>query len=367
MAEVLNVTYNGAPCYDIIFDKSFDELKSCILELGFKGRKVAIITDTNVEKLYADEVKKLLCDDFSKVIVYAIPAGEENKNLTEINKVYGVLIENHFDRHDLILALGGGVVGDMAGFIAATYLRGIDFVQIPTTLLAQTDSSVGGKTGVDYEGYKNMVGAFYMPRLVFMNVSVLNSLDGRQFASGFAEVMKHGLIKDAHFYTWLLDNMYEIQERDLDTLIYMVKTSCDIKRRVVEKDPTEKGDRALLNFGHTIGHAIEKYKDFQLFHGECVALGAVAAAYISYKRDMLPMDEYYEIRDMFVPFGLPISVEDVDIEEIVKLMHSDKKSDSGAIKFVLLKKLGKAVLDSTVTDDELREGIKEILWTEDFE
>ncbi len=367
MAEVLNVTYNGAPCYNIVFDKSFEELPKCILELGFKGRKVAIITDTNVEKLYAEEVKNLLGDDFDKVLVYAIPAGEENKNLTEINKVYGVLIENHFDRHDLIIALGGGVVGDMAGFIAATYLRGIDFVQIPTTLLAQTDSSVGGKTGVDYEGYKNMVGAFHMPRLVFINVSVLSSLDGRQFASGFAEVMKHGLIKDAHFYTWLLDNMYEIQERDLDTLIDMVKMSCDIKRRVVEKDPTEKGDRALLNFGHTIGHAIEKYKDFSLFHGECVALGAVAAAYISYKRNMLPMDEYYEIRDMFVPFGLPISVEDVDVEEIIKLVHSDKKADQGSIKFVLLKKLGKATLDSSVTDDEIREGIKEILWTEDFE
>lgn len=367
MAEILNVKYNGEPCYDIVFDDSFDELSSKVKELGFSDRRFCIITDSNVGPLYADQVKSILEPIANKVVVYEIPAGEENKNLTEINKVYGFLIEEKLDRHDLIIALGGGVVGDMAGFIAATYLRGIAFVQIPTTLLAQTDSSVGGKTGVDYEGYKNMVGAFYMPRLVFMNISVLKTLDGVQFASGFAEVMKHGLIKDSDFYMWLIENMYEIEERDPETLITMVKKSCDIKRAVVEKDPTEKGDRAFLNFGHTIGHAIEKYKNFELLHGECVALGAVAAAFISWKRELLSMDEYYEIRDMFVPFGLPISVTDIDEDEVIRLMHSDKKADSGSIKFVLLKKVGKAVLDKTVTDDEVRAALKEITWTEDFE
>ena len=367
MSEVLNVKYNNQPCYDIVFDHSFDELAGRISELGYAGRKIAIITDTNVKGLYADQLLSIIDTVASKSLVYAIPAGEENKNLTEIEKIYEVLIENHFDRHDLIVALGGGVVGDMAGFCAATYLRGIDFIQIPTTLLAQTDSSIGGKTGVDFKGYKNMIGAFYMPKLVYMNINVLNTLPGDQFASGFAEVMKHGLIKDADFYMWLIDNMYEIEEKDPDTLLYMVKTSCNIKRLVVEKDPTEKGDRALLNFGHTIGHAIEKHKDFSLAHGECVALGAVAAAFISWKRQMLSMEEYYEIRDMFVPFGLPISVTDIDTDEVIKLMHSDKKSDGNSIKFVLLKRLGKAVLDSTVTDDEVREAIKEITWTEDFE
>ena len=156
-----------------------------------------------------------------------------------------------FDRKDLLIALGGGVVGDVTGFAAATYLRGIDFVQIPTTLLAQADSSIGGKTGVDFDGYKNMAGAFYMPRLVYMNISALKTLDDRQFYSGFAEVMKHGLIKDGSFYEWLLENMYEICDRDVGTLLEMVMRSCNIKKLVVEKDPTEKGDRALLNFGHT--------------------------------------------------------------------------------------------------------------------
>lgn len=367
MSEVLNVQYNNEPCYDIVLDDSFEGLAERISGLGFSGRKIAILTDTNVEKLYAEQIKECLETVSLATIVYAIPAGEENKNLSEIEKIYQVLIDNHFDRHDLIVALGGGVVGDMAGYTAATYLRGIAFIQIPTTLLAQTDSSIGGKTGVDFKGYKNMVGAFYMPKLVYMNVSVLNSLPGEQFASGFAEVMKHGLIKDADFYMWLIDNMYEIEEKDPETLMSMIKKSCSIKRAVVEKDPTEKGDRALLNFGHTIGHAIEKYKNFTFFHGECVALGCVAAAFISWKRQMLSMEEYYEIRDMFVPFGLPISVTDIDAEKVIELMHSDKKADGNTIKFILLKKVGKAVIDSSVTDDEVREALKEITWTDDFE
>ena len=252
----------------------------------------------------------------------------------------------------------------MAGFTASTYLRGIAFIQVPTTLLAQTDSSIGGKTGVDFKGYKNMIGAFYMPKLVYMNLNTLKSLDDRQYISGFAEVMKHGLIKDSDFYMWLIDNLYEICERDIDVLIEMVQKSCDIKRRVVEKDPKEKGDRALLNFGHTLGHAIEKYKNFELMHGECVALGCVAAAFISWKKDMLSMEEYYEIRDMFVPFGLPISVEDIDVDEVIKLTKSDKKADSDKIRFILLKKVGKAVIDTSVTDDEMREALNEILYVE---
>jgi 3-dehydroquinate synthase len=364
MSDVLNVFYNNKPCYDIIFDSSFDGLASKIEELGFKDRKIAIITDSKVQPLYGDAIKEQLSTVSNNVFIYAIPAGEGNKNLKEIEKIYEYLIQNHFDRHDLLIALGGGVVGDMTGFAAATYLRGIAFVQIPTTLLAQCDSSIGGKTGVDFNAYKNMVGAFYMPKLVYMNVNVLKTLDGRQFASGFAEVMKYGLIKDLDFYLWLLDNMVEINDRDIDVLIEMIHRSCEVKKAVVEKDPTEKGDRALLNFGHTIGHAIEKYKNFELLHGECVALGCVAAAYISWKKEYISMEDYYEVRDMFVPFGLPISVEDIDIEEVIKLMKSDKKADSNKIRFILLKKIGKAFITTDVTDDDVRGALKEILYEE---
>jgi len=367
MSTVLNVNYDKKPCYDIIINDSFEGLLEKVEELGFKGRKIAIITDTNVKPLYSNEIINILTPASDKIVVYAIPAGEENKNLSEIEKIYEVLIENHFDRHDLIVALGGGVVGDMAGFTAATYLRGISFIQIPTTLLAQTDSSIGGKTGVDFNGYKNMVGAFHMPKLVYINTSTLKSLDGRQFAAGFAEVMKHGLIKDSNFYTWLLDNIYEINDQEPEVLIEMIQKSCEIKKAVVEKDPTEKADRVLLNFGHTLGHAIEKAKNFELLHGECVALGCIAAAFISWKKEMISMEEYYEIRDMFVPFNLPISIEDIDAKEVVKLAKSDKKADSDKIRFILLKSIGKAVVNTDVSDEEMINALEELIYVEDNE
>lgn len=365
MAQRLPVLYQKKPCYDIVFSQSFEGLWEELAELNAENRRLCIVTDSNVDKLYGEEVLKILEGKCLKAVKYVFPAGEEHKTLDVVREVYKFLIEEGFDRRDMLLALGGGVVGDLTGYTAATYLRGIDFVQIPTTLLAQTDSSVGGKTGVDFDGYKNMVGAFKMPGLVYMNLAVLKTLDDRQFFSGFAEVMKHGLIKDAVFYEWLIDKMYEICERDLDTLEEMVMRSCTVKKLVVEKDPTEQGDRALLNLGHTIGHAIEKARHFELYHGECVALGTVAAAYISWKRELLSMDEYYEIRDMFVPFYLPITVEGIDPDEILALTKSDKKMEAGKIKFILLKKIGKAVIDKTVTDEEILAAINEIYFSEE--
>ncbi|MCM1534520.1 MAG: 3-dehydroquinate synthase [Clostridium sp.] len=365
MAQRLPVSYQKKPCYDIVFDRSYKGLWEELSELGCGDKRLCIVTDSNVDELYGEEVLSCISGKCLKAVKFVIPAGEENKNLDNVKKVYEFLIREGFDRKDMLLALGGGVVGDLTGFTAATYLRGIDFIQIPTTLLAQVDSSVGGKTGVDFDSYKNMVGAFKMPRLVYMNVAVLKTLDPRQFFSGFAEVMKHGIIKDAAFYEWMIEKMYEIQERDFDTLEEMVMRSCAIKKAVVEKDPTEQGERALLNLGHTIGHAIEKAKNFELFHGECVALGTVAAAYISWKREMLSMEEYYEIRDMFVPFNLPITVEGICPEEILKLTKSDKKMEADKIKFVLLKKIGKAVIDKTVTEEEILAAIGEIYFSEE--
>lgn len=363
--ERLTIQYNKKPCYDIVFTQSFGELCTELKSLGCENRRICIVTDSKVDELYGEEVLGLLKGVCSKAVKYVFPNGEENKTLDTVKEIYRFLIEEKFDRKDLLIALGGGVVGDTAGFAAATYLRGIDFVQVPTTLLAQADSSIGGKTGVDFDGYKNMVGAFRMPSLVYMNLKALTTLEDRQFFSGFAEVMKHGLIKDAAFYEWLIENMYEICERDLNTLQEMLVRSCNVKKLVVEKDPTEQGERALLNLGHTVGHAIEKAKNFKLYHGECVALGCVAAAYISWKRELLSMEEYYEIRDMFVPFYLPISVDDIKPEEILQLTKADKKMESGKIKFVLLKKIGKAVLDKSVTDEEILAAIEEINFSEE--
>lgn len=356
---------NKKPCYDIVVSQSFEELPEELEALGTENGRLCVVTDSNVKGYYAQGLLELLEGKCRKAVVFDFPAGEASKTLDTARSLYRFLIGEGFDRKDMLLALGGGVTGDLTGFVAATYLRGIDYIQLPTSLLAQTDSSIGGKTGVDFDGYKNMVGAFKMPRLVYMNLSTLKTLPDRQFFSGFAEVMKHGLIKDASFYEWLLVNMYEICEKDLNVLEEMVMRSCVIKKSVVEKDPTEQGDRALLNLGHTIGHALEKAKDFQLYHGECVALGIVAAAYISWKKEMISMEEYYEIRDMFVPFYLPITVEDIDPQEILRLTKSDKKMENDSIKFILLKQIGKAVIDRSVTDEEMLAAIREIYFSEE--
>lgn len=343
--------------YDILIEHDFSALAEAVKDLSFAGRKACIVTDSNIEPVYAKEVKTELEKVCGSVTVCTFPAGEGNKNLETVNMVYKHLIEEKFDRKDFLVALGGGVTGDLTGFAAATYLRGISFIQIPTTLLAQVDSSIGGKTGVDFQQYKNMVGAFHQPSLVYMNLSTLKTLPDVEFSCGMGEILKHGLIKDEKYYIWTINHMFEIEDREQEILEEMILRSCEIKKRVVEKDPKEQGERALLNFGHTIGHAIEKLKDFQLLHGQCVALGTVAAAYISYKRELLSMEELYEIRDMNVGFSLPITFDGLSPEDILAATKLDKKMDQGQIKFILLKGIGKAFIDYTVTDEEILRAI----------
>ncbi len=248
---------------------------------------------------------------------FIFPAGEENKNLDTVRNLYEALIVKQFDRHDYLLALGGGVVGDLCGFGAATYLRGISFIQVPTTLLSQVDSSIGGKTGVDFDSYKNMVGAFHMPKLVYSSTATLKTLSEEQFSSGMGEVIKHGLIKDASYYQWLMEHAAEIHSRDLTVLSEMVLVSNKIKRDVVEKDPTEQGERALLNLGHTLGHAIEKLSDFRLVHGHCVGLGCIAAMAISINRGMIRSEELPKLLTVMEQFAMPVSVSGLSAETIV--------------------------------------------------
>ncbi len=364
MAKRITVTVPAGKNYDIVIRDDFTGLARELESLNTASKKLCIITDSNVEKRYADSLAAVLTACCKEVLIFSFPAGEQSKHLGTVQDVYRFLIAHGLDRKDMLVALGGGVVGDLTGYAAATYLRGIDFIQIPTTLLAQVDSSIGGKTGVDFDQYKNMVGAFHMPRLVYMNLSVLSDLDARQYACGMAEILKHGLIRDASYYEWLIGHFMEINDRDMDVLEEMIYESCLIKKAVVEKDPAEQGERALLNFGHTIGHAIEKYKNFTMLHGECVALGAVAASCISWKRKLLSREEYYEIRDMFVPFGLPISITDLDVEEILRLTRSDKKMEHGKIRFILLRQIGEAVIDHTVTEQEMRQALEEIVFDE---
>lgn len=343
--------------YDILLRDSFDGLADALRNIGCGKRRICIVTDSNVAKYCLETVKELVAAVAAQLEVFIFEAGEEHKTLDTVRKLYEKLIACGFDRKDYLIALGGGVVGDLTGYTAATYLRGIRFIQIPTTLLAQIDSSIGGKTGVDFDQYKNMVGAFHQPALVYMNTEVLKTLPDEQFASGMGELLKYGISLDADFYEWTIDHMGEIEERDTDTVASMVTRCCQLKKYIVEEDPTEQGSRALLNFGHTIGHAIEKLKNFRLLHGECVALGYVAAAYISWQRGLIDEDEFYEIRDMNVGFGLPISFAGLSSSEIVDATKKDKKMDGGQIRFILLKKLGKAFIASDVTEKEMLEAV----------
>lgn len=351
--ERMDVRKDGGFCYSIRFEKDFSRLAKEVEVLGFSGHKLCIVTDSNVAPLYLEHVKAALEKSFHQVFWFVIPAGERHKTLDEIKKLYKYLIENHFDRKDCLVALGGGVIGDMTGFCAATYLRGIDFIQVPTTLLAQVDSSIGGKTGVDFDSYKNMVGAFHMPRLVYMNLSVLKTLSEEQFSCGMGEILKHGLIKNSQYFQWCMENEEKIWQRDYETLEWMIRESCRIKRDVVEKDPMEKGERALLNFGHTFGHAVEKLKDFELLHGQCVAIGCMAALKLSQMRGNVSLQEISYVKECFEKFHLPVQVAGVRPEDIVRVSKSDKKMEAEKIKFVLLNEIGKAYVDTGVSDDEL--------------
>lgn len=361
MSDQMTVHLNDEPIYDIVIEDSFGRLTECFNKLGVTGRKLCIVTDSHVGPLYADTVKAELEKTGNTVFVYTFAAGEENKNIDTVCDVYEYLIQNHFDRKDMLVALGGGVVGDLTGFAAASYLRGVSFIQIPTSLLAQVDSSIGGKTGVDFRSYKNMVGAFHMPKLVYMNTSVLASLDKRLFNSGFGEILKHGLIKDYSYFEWLKANADSIQNHDADALCRMISVSCDIKRRVVELDPTEQGDRALLNFGHTLGHAIEKLKNFSLYHGECVVLGMIAALNICVNKGLIAAKERDDIIEVFKTYDFPFYVTGISKEDVVKVSKNDKKMNAGRIKFILLKSLGDACIDMDVTDEDMIAGLEGVI------
>lgn len=359
MAKDLPVTLDGKVIYHIKLTDSFQGLAEELKQLGYQAdQKICIISDSNVAKLYAETVKNILAKSFPQIFCYEFQAGEASKNTDTVNGVYEFLIQNHFDRHDLMIALGGGVVGDLTGFTAATYLRGIDFIQVPTTLLSQVDSSIGGKTGVDFMQYKNMVGAFYQPKLVYMNLSVLQSLPSRQIISGMGEIIKHGLIKDAAYYEWLMAHHDAILALEPAVMEEMIARSCEIKREVVEHDPTEKGERALLNFGHTIGHAIEKLCGFSLYHGECVGLGILAAAYLSKKQGNLTEEQLAGIRQCLSAFGFQTQIDGISTDAVLSATKSDKKMVGNQVKFILLHTIGDAYIYRELSDAQILDGIR---------
>jgi len=318
------------------------------------GQRCAVITDSNVGKRFAQAALKSLTDAGFAPVLISVPAGEKSKRIAVVEKCYDQLAAHRLERKSFIVALGGGVVGDLAGFVAATYLRGIPFVQVPTTLLAQVDSSVGGKTGVNLKAGKNLVGVFYQPQLVLCDLDTLKTLPKREYVSGLAEVIKYGIIYDAKLFAQLERNLPKLLQRDAATLAAVVARCCEIKAEVVGQDETESGLRAILNFGHTIGHAIENSSGYGKFlHGEAISIGQVAAAKLSQKILGLPANDVERITNLFQRAGLPVKIKlnPVQRKKLFAAMKLDKKVSGGEIKFVLAEKIGKVVWGQRVATD----------------
>ena len=331
-------------------------------EKGFTG-KVIIITNPIVKKLYGDALEQNLIREYLKVIIMQVPDGEEQKSLETAAKLYYELSNSYAERTTPILALGGGVIGDLAGFVAATYLRGVPLIQIPTTLLAQVDSSIGGKVAVNHGQMKNKIGAFYQPRLVIADISTLRTLPPKELANGLAEVIKCAVIGDNGLFTYLEGNLDRIKSPGDRVLEEIVSRAAQIKADVVEKDEKDLGLRNILNYGHTIGHAIESASDFKVQHGEAVAIGMLAAARISSKLGIFDKNELIRLKGVLERASLPTEIPDLKIEKIIQAIKHDKKILKGKIRFVLPKAIGSVF----ITDEVSLSLIEEILldWDEE--
>jgi 3-dehydroquinate synthase len=316
-----------------------------------------LASNTTVAPLYAEQVRAGLPD--RRIVDVRLPDGEQYKTLEYVSRVLDVLVSNRFGRDAMVVALGGGVVGDLAGFAAACYLRGISFAQIPTTLLAQVDSSVGGKTGVNHPGGKNLIGAFHQPSVVFADTATLRTLPPRELRAGLAEVVKYGLVFDLSFLDWIESNLDRLLALDDAALAHAIHRSCELKADVVRRDERESGDRALLNLGHTFGHAIETATGYtEWLHGEAVAAGMLVAADMSSRIGMLPLADVQRVRDLLQRIGLPVDAPKFGSARALDYMRMDKKVQSGRIRLVLLEKLGRARFTADYADAVLHDTLR---------
>jgi len=312
-----------------------------------KQKQVAIVTNTTVAPLYLATVAQPLRDAGVQVVEIILPDGEQYKNSDTLNTIYDALINARCERNTTLIALGGGVIGDLTGYAAATYLRGVPFIQMPTTLLSQVDSSVGGKTGINHPQCKNMIGAFYQPQLVLIDIDTLHTLPQRELSAGIAEVIKYGLIRDVKFFEWLEVNMAKLMALDEATVAEAVYRSCQNKADVVAADEKETGERALLNLGHTFGHAIENAMGYGVWlHGEAVAAGTIMAAELSLKMGWLQADDMQRIKTIFTAAKLQQTPPALGIDKYLELMGLDKKVQDGKIRLILQQGIGHAVITS---------------------
>ena len=317
-------------------------------------KRVAIVTNTTVGPLYSARLRAALAASGVESFEIVLPDGEIHKNWQTLNQIFDQLIEKRCERKTTLIALGGGVVGDMTGFAAATYQRGVPYIQIPTTLLAQVDSAVGGKTAINHPQGKNMIGAFYQPKLVLADTQTLDTLPQREFSAGMAEVIKYGLIRDLPFFEWLETNMEKIMAREPEALVHAIYESCRNKAEVVTQDERETGIRAILNLGHTFGHAIETATGYGTWlHGEAVGMGIVMAADLSMRRSDLGKHDCARIKALLVQANLPVTTPNLGVDKYLELMSADKKVESGNIRFVLLERVGQASIVTPVAVDLL--------------
>ncbi|MFV2059445.1 MAG: 3-dehydroquinate synthase [Gammaproteobacteria bacterium] len=359
--KTLNVDL-GDRSYPIYIGQNLLANKS-LLTQHIHGTQVMVVSNETVAPLYLEKTLKLLqAYDCQSVI---LPDGEQYKNLDVLNQIFDKLLEHRFDRKCTLVALGGGVIGDMTGFAAASYQRGVNFIQIPTTLLAQVDSSVGGKTGVNHALGKNMIGAFYQPQCVIADTDTLNTLDDHQLSAGLAEVIKYGLIRDAEFFNWLEKNCAKLLQRDAEALTYAIDTSCQTKAKVVSEDEHESGIRAILNLGHTFGHAIETGMGYgNWLHGEAVAAGMVMAADLSCRMGNITPAELKRIEDLILAVKLPVRAPDeISASQFLELMAVDKKVIAGQLRLVLLQSLNYAIVTKEFDTKLLQETLEQVRTT----
>ena len=351
----------GERSYDIVFGSGWLEQFGEVVRPLLSEKSVVIISNPQIAKHYADSAIASLRQAGFEPALFTIPEGEKEKSLDSVRKCYDFLLERNYARQTTIVALGGGVIGDLAGFVAATYLRGVAFVQIPTSLLAMVDSSVGGKVGVNHPLGKNMIGAFHQPRLVFTDLALLKTLAPEEFRAGFAEVIKHGVIRSGELFEYLEGNLDAIFDLEPEALTRIVRDCCAIKARVVEEDERETGLRAILNYGHTLGHALESATNYeQLRHGEAIAIGMVAAAELAQRLSLLSRQEATRIAGLISRSGLPIRFPAVDRSKLLGLIKKDKKVRDGKVRFVLPTKIGEVTIRDDVDGGLVEEVVAEL-------
>jgi 3-dehydroquinate synthase len=342
----------------VIANGTLAGIGSALAESGYHGR-LALISNPTVYHLYGNSVAASLQEAGFDVVEILVPDGEEHKSLTSAGIIYTELLKARLDRKSALVALGGGVIGDITGFVASTYMRGIDFIQVPTTLLAQVDSSVGGKTGVNHSLGKNMIGTFWQPRLVWIDIATLGTLPRREFLSGLAEVIKYGVIWDEEFFRFLERERERILDLDSAALVRLISRSCEIKAEVVSKDERESGLRAILNYGHTIGHAVETATGYTRYlHGEAVAIGMVSAALLAHLLGLIDRQQADRIKALIRDYGLPDVIPDaVGFAELLSCMQLDKKTVSGALTFILPEKIGAVRIEKGVMPEDIKKAV----------